>query len=112
MADTGRYRFSQWLRHDWSQAGLIAAVLLLVSPPVGRGAGYSALLIYLWLPAYMVHQYEEHTLGNFLEWIRRVMPRNAAFLTERKVVLINLGIVWFLRTIRLSPCPRRPKWTI
>jgi hypothetical protein len=95
MADTGRYRFSEWILHNWSQAGSIAAVLLvLVSPAIVRSTGYTGLLIFLWLPIYMVHQYEEYALGDFLGWTRRMMPRSFAFLTVRKVLAINLGLVW------------------
>lgn len=97
MADTGRYRFSQWVLHDWPQAGvLVASILLLIAPAVDRTMGRTVLLIYLWLPLYMAHQYEEYALGDFRAWIQRTMPRNAAFLTERKVLIINLGIVWLL----------------
>lgn len=97
MHDAGRYRFSHWVLHNWPQAGvLIAAMLLLIAPAIDRTMGRAVLLIYTWLPLYMVHQYEEYPLGHFLAWIRRAMPRDAAFLTERKVALINLGIVWLL----------------
>lgn len=97
MQGTGRIRFSQWVLHNWPQAGLlIAAMLLLLAPAIDRTMGRAVLLIYMWLPLYMVHQYEEYPLGDFLAWIRRAMPRDAAYLTERKVVLINLGMVWLL----------------
>ena len=89
--------FSRWVLDNWPQAGLlIAAMLLLIAPAIDRTMGRAVPLIYVWLPLYMAHQYEEYPLGHFLAWIRRAMPRDAAFLTERKVVLINLGMVWLL----------------
>jgi hypothetical protein len=75
---------------------LMAVMLLMISPAVDTSMGRAVLLIYMWLPLYMVHQYEEYVLGDFLAWIRRAIPRNAAFLTDRKVLMINLGFVWML----------------
>jgi hypothetical protein len=71
-------------------------MLLVMSPAIERSTGRAVLLIYMWIPLYMVHQYEEYVLSDFLAWIRRAMPRNAAFLTVRKVLIINLGFVWLL----------------
>jgi predicted RNA-binding protein associated with RNAse of E/G family len=68
-------------------------MLLVMSPAIERSTGRAVLLIYMWIPLYMVHQYEEYVLGDFLAWIHRAMPRNAAFLTVRKVLMINLGFV-------------------
>ena len=91
------YRFSHWVVENWSRAGLITAiVLLLVAPLIGRTCNRVLFLVYLWLPLYMLHQYEEHGRGTFLEFYRRMMPRVAPMLTDRKLLLVNLGIVWSL----------------
>jgi hypothetical protein len=58
------------------------------------GSGAPVLLIYLWLPIYMLHQYEEHGQGTFLDFYRRMMPSIAPYLTERKLLVVNLGTVW------------------
>jgi hypothetical protein len=42
----------------------------------------------------MFHQYEEHAKGTFLEWYKRMMPGIAPFLTERKLLVVNLVVVW------------------
>ena len=89
------YRFSDWMLHNWSRAGLVLGIgLLLIAPLVLKGVGVAVFLIYLWLPFYMLHQYEEHAEGTFLEWYERMMPGIAPFLTERKLLVVNLVAVW------------------
>ena len=90
-----KFRFSVWILDNWSRAGLLAAVvLLLIAPLIDRGMCRVVLLTYLWLPFYMLHQYEEHGQGTFLDFYRRMMPRVAPYLTERKLLVVNLGTVW------------------
>ena len=90
-------RFSQWLGENWSRAGLMMAImLLLIAPLIGRSGNRVLLAVYLWLPFYMLHQYEEHGQGTLLEFYRRTMPRVAPMLTERKLLLVNLGAVWLV----------------
>jgi hypothetical protein len=92
-----RYRFADWVVHNWSRAGLLVAVLLLaIAPIMYHSSGRAVFLIYLWLPLYMLHQYEEHGQGKFLEFYQRMMPRIAPLLTERKLLVVNLGIGWLL----------------
>ena len=78
-----RYRFADWVVHNWSRAGLLVAVLLLaIAPIIYHSSGRAVFLIYLWLPLYMLHQYEEHGQGKFLEFHQRMMPRIAPLLTD------------------------------
>ena len=56
--------------------------------------GVAVFLVYLWLPLYMFHQYQEHAEGTLLEWYERMMPGIAPFLTERKLLVVNLVVVW------------------
>ena len=91
----GTYRLSDWMLHNWSRAGLVLGIgLLLIAPLVLKGVGVAVFLIYLWLPFYMLHQYEEHAEGTFLEWYERMMPGIAPVLTERKLLVVNLVTVW------------------
>lgn len=88
---------AQWLLHNWSRAGLVVAVLLLaLAPLIARTGDHTTLLVYLWLPVYMLHQYEEHSSGKFLAFYKKKMPGIAPALTERKLLVINLGAVWLL----------------
>jgi len=87
--------FSHWVLENWSRAGLVTAlVLLFLAPLVYVCTGVPQLLIFLWLPFYMLHQFEEHGQGTFLEFYRRMMPHIAPYLTERKLLVVNLGTVW------------------
>lgn len=97
LANTVTYRFSHWFVHNWARAGLLVAILLLlIAPLVYRSNSRLVLAVYLWLPFYMLHQYEEHGQGTFLDFYRRMMPRVAPMLTERKLLLVNVGTVWAL----------------
>ena len=96
------YRFHHWILHDWSRAGLVTAIMLLsLAPMVYLSAGLVVLLIYVWLPLYMLHQYEEHAQGTFLEYYRRMMPGIAPYLSEQKLLIVNIGAVWLLFLISL-----------
>src|SRR6516165_6737102 len=99
--DAAQYHFSNWLVHNWSRAGLVlAAGLFILAPLVFKSGGLTVGIIYLWLPFYMLHQYEEHSTGNFLGWYKRRMPGIAPFITEPKLILVNVGL-WVLFIIAL-----------
>jgi hypothetical protein len=99
---TTNFQFSGWILHNWSRAGLVLAIVLFaLAPLVFQSMGLAVVLIYLWLPFLILHQYEEHARGELLEWYKRMMPRIAPFLTERKLLLVNLGSGWLLFTIAL-----------
>ena len=69
--------FPAWFLHDthWSRAGLpLAGALLLLAPIVRHGLRRGAFLIYLQLPIYMLHQYEEHGHGAFKRAINAMLP--------------------------------------
>lgn len=55
-SDSMRYRFADWVVHNWSRAGMLVAVLLLaIAPIIYHSSGRAVFLIYLWLPLYMLH---------------------------------------------------------
>ena len=111
MLNTTPYHFSTWIIHNWSRAGLVVAiVMLLIAPVVGRSVGLAVVLIYLWLPFYMLHQYEEHGQGKFLEFYQRMMPRIAPRLTERKLLVVNVGTVWLFFLLSLYAALYRQFW--
>ena len=92
-----QYGFAQWLLHNWARAGLVVAVVLLaLAPLIERMGNHTTLLVYLWLPIYMLHQYEEHSSGKLLAFYETRMPGIAPALTERKLLIVNLGAVWLL----------------
>ena len=108
---TTDYRFPSWFAHNWSRSGLVLAIALLaLAPLLYSSAGLVVFLTYLWLPFYMLHQYEEHANGTFLEYYRRMMPGIAPFLTERKLLVVNIGAVWLLFLIALYAAHFREFW--
>jgi hypothetical protein len=63
-----------WLvgRWQWPVACLFAAAVLLAMLPVwAYAAGAVLALVYLQLPLYMIHQFEEHTGDRFRTYLNR-----------------------------------------
>ncbi len=89
--------FPAWFVRDihWSRAGLPLAVALLLLAPVARRAlSRAAFLIYLQLPIYLLHQYEEHGHGAFKRAINAMLPPGLGPLTDRAIFWINVPGVW------------------
>ena len=88
-----------WFIRDrhWSRAGLgIACLLLFMSPILRRRLTRAEFLVYLQLPMYMLHQYEEHIHGAFKRDVNRgrlPLPRGEN-LTHWKIFWINILGVW------------------
>jgi hypothetical protein len=73
------------------------AVLALCSLPVFVTAGNMPLiLLYTLLPVYMIHQYEEHAHGRFVEFFNSTMGRGYEVLTKVSAFWINILEVWVL----------------
>lgn len=89
------YQFRTWLIHNWSRAGLPAAVvLLLFSPLFIHYWGLPVFLIYLQLPLYMIHQYEEHARGAFKTYANKLVGNGREVFTDRGIMILNLLLVW------------------
>ena len=96
--------FLDWFRREeeWSRAGLLMAVaLLLAGPFVYQGVGFADFLVYLQLPVYMLHQYEEHAHGAFQAFMNGLLAPYARVLSDRQIFWINIGGVWLLDTVVL-----------
>lgn len=94
-----------WFYKNWMYAGLIAALFLLAALPLFAGQWSVALLaVYLMLPAYMVHQVEEHAGDRFRRYINRHVLHVPDALTTVAVVVINVPLVWgvFLGALYLA----------
>lgn len=87
----------QWLVTDWHwpMAVLFAAVFLLAVLPVVAFASAGAIAwVFLQLPAYMFHQYEEHAGDRFRRYVNRVVGRGKEALTPGATFWINSLGVW------------------
>jgi hypothetical protein len=55
-----------------------------------------ALPLFLALPVYILHQYEEHDNDRFRAYLASLFPPGAAGLSKSAIWMINIVLVWFL----------------
>lgn len=93
------YLVGKW---QWPYAALFtAAFLTVLAPFVFRYAGMPLGLIYLQLPIYMLHQYEEHYGDRFRKWVNHMIGHDREVLTPIATFWINSLLVWGLDLIAL-----------
>ena len=77
----------------WVYGGFLAALLLLFLTPVLVRSWPAALAVtFLCLPAYMIHQYEEHDNDRFRLYVNQKIGTDA--LSPLAVFIINVPGVW------------------
>ncbi len=87
-----RWLVGEW---NWPAATLFTAVILLVLlPPIASVGGLAFALIYVQLPVYMIHQWEEHAEDRFRSYINRVIGGGREVLTPGAAFWTNAGGVW------------------
>ena len=90
-----QYRFPEWFLRNWSRAALpMAAVLLALGPLLLDALGLAVWLVYLQLPVYMLHQYEEHAKGSFKAAVNGMRTDGREPFTDANLLWINVGLVW------------------
>ena len=97
-------RILDWLvgKWQWPYATLcVAAFLGVLAPFVFRFAGLPLGLVFLQLPIYMLHQYEEHTGDRFRLWVNNMIGHGADVLTPMATFVINSVLVWLLDIVAL-----------
>lgn len=97
-------RILDWLvaKWQWPYAALFTAgFLAILSPFVFRYAGVPLGLIYLQLPIYMLHQYEEHAGDRFRLWVNGMLGQGREVLTPIATFWINSLLVWGLDLVAL-----------
>ena len=96
-------RTLDWLvgKWQWPYAALFTAGFLgLLAPLVFRYAGIPLGLVYLQIPIYMLHQYEEHAGDRFRLWVNHMLGRGDV-LTPIATFWINSLLVWLLDLVAL-----------
>jgi len=89
-------------RH-WSRVALVVAIaLLIVSPLLPAALGLAAFLIFLQLPLYMLHQFEEHGQGAFKAFMNANRSPGMPELTDRTIFWINSLGVWLMNLVALA----------
>jgi hypothetical protein len=78
---------------NWVYGGFLAGLLMLLLTPVLVRSWPTALVAtFLCLPAYMIHQYEEHDNDRFRLYVNQKIGRDA--LSPLAVFVINVPGVW------------------
>lgn len=93
-----------WLvdRWNWPASTLFAACFLIAIAPVWyQSAGLPLTLIYLQLPVYMLHQWEEHAGDRFRLYINRILGGGREALTPIATFWINSLGVWVVDLVAL-----------
>jgi len=88
-----------WLVDDWQwpyAAVFAACFLLCLVPIVWSEGGAAAMLIYIQLPVYMLHQLEEHAGDRFRHYVNDRLAEGRAALGRGATFAINLLGVWVL----------------
>ncbi len=93
--------FERLINH-WVYGGVLAAGLLLLLAPL-LTAGWSAPLIatFLHLPAYMLHQYEEHDRDRFRQFFNQTLGGGHEVLSPLAVFITNVPGVWLVISLSL-----------
>ena len=97
-------RILDWLvvKWQWPYAALFTAGFLgVLAPLVFRYAGTPLGLVYLQLPIYMLHQYEEHAGDRFRLWVNAMLGHGRDVLTPSATFWINSLLVWLLDLVAL-----------
>jgi hypothetical protein len=100
-----KVRFYDWFINNWARASLpLAVILFLISPFVYKGIGLAATLVYLTLPFYMLHQYEEHAGGQFKAFVNKTVGRGREVMSDRAIFRVNVLVVWLGTLVVLYLC--------
>lgn len=87
---------------NWVYGGFLAGILLLVLAPLFIRSWPAALAAaFFCLPAYMLHQYEEHDDDRFRAFMNRILAGGREVLTLLAVFIINVPGVWGIITLSL-----------
>jgi hypothetical protein len=87
-------RFQRLAAH-WVYGGALAGLMLAgLTPLVAQGWSSPALLVWLSLAAYMLHQYEEHDDDRFRRFVNAELAGGAQALSHSAVFWINILGVW------------------
>ncbi|MEO0342997.1 MAG: HXXEE domain-containing protein [Pseudomonadota bacterium] len=98
------------LFQNWAYATPPLALLLLgLYPFIG---GEIALPLYLALPVYMIHQYEEHDNNRFADFLNGMMGPEKTGLSAANVWVINVIFVWFFLLGVFHAAHFAPEWGV
>jgi hypothetical protein len=80
---------------NWQYAGVVAGFFYLITLSlVPVRWSLPDLLLWLQLPIYIAHQFEEHVHDRFRQYVNSHLGQGRQILTPRAVTIINVGGVW------------------
>ncbi len=98
-------RILDWLVVKWQKwpyaTLFVAGFLTALAPFVFHFAGLPLGLVYLQLPIYMLHQFEEHRGDRFRTWVNNMIGHGRDVLTPIATFWINSLLVWGLDLVAL-----------
>ena len=79
----------------WVYGGFLSSFVLLACGIVFLGTdSLLMLLLFLHLPAYQIHQWEEHDNDRFRTYANREIGKGREILTPGTVFVVNIFAVW------------------
>lgn len=80
---------------NWVYGGFLAGLLLLaLTPALAHNWSPALTLVFLVLPIYMLHQYEEHDADRFHRKINQIFGKGHDVLPSSAIFVINIPVVW------------------
>jgi hypothetical protein len=90
------------LQQNWVYGGFLSGLMLLALTPLLLGGwDGAAVLAFLVLPAYMLHQYEEHDDDRFHQFVITELGKGRDVLPTPAIFLINILGVWVVMVVTL-----------
>ncbi|MBW6426115.1 HXXEE domain-containing protein [Rhizobium sp. XQZ8] len=87
---------------NWVYGGSLAGLLLLALTPLFVTAwSWPLVSVFLQLPVYMLHQFEEHDAGRFGAFINAQIGGGRVVLPDSAIFVINVPGVWGINAIAL-----------
>lgn len=102
--------WQQRLTENWVYATPPMALLLFGMAPFVNDA--ASLPMFLSLPVYMLHQYEEHDADRFRIYVNAMVPAGRVGLQRIDVWVINVVFVWFLLLCIFWMASVSPGWGV
>ncbi|HMQ58706.1 MAG TPA: HXXEE domain-containing protein, partial [Rhizobiaceae bacterium] len=79
----------------WVYGGFLAGILLLaLTPLLAQGWSPALTAVWLLLPIYMLHQFEEHDNDRFRAFVNQHIGHGREALTLPVVFIVNVPGVW------------------
>lgn len=86
----------------WVYGGSLAGLLILaLAPVICAGWSLALTLVFLQLPFYMLHQFEEHNDDRFRIFFNEILGKGQPVLSQAAVCFINTAGVWGVNAVSL-----------